>query len=284
MENDSHQLTNAAYGWCAVIWENRQSCEDWERFLFLSLEIGFRRFEEYHCSSMDLMHTDHHQELAKAVFRSNNIDAIAYLLWALRVSRDGRPAVKSFSLYKQYIVDLPNNIPVPFPQRLQRTVCECVEIIGFEEVEPERIAGFLNHLHIGVGETTIPFVLLKTAQSQKGHHHLATHSWESLVQAIINWDWGFEDYRYTPHVTSSLLENQEWDKLECWMAIVWVLWPPVTEDVAEDLKQAMEVLFHKKPSAVQKLTQWVEQGWKEFRKDPSASFQQICKQGHEATL
>ena len=268
-----------------MIWENHHSCKDWEQLLFLSLEIGFRRFEKYYYP-MDLIHTYNHQELAKAVFRSNNIDAIAYLLWAVSVSRDGRPAVKSFSLYKQYIVDLPNNIPVPVSQRLRKAVNCCVGIIdykGFKEVEPERIARLLNHLHIGVRETTIPHLLLKAAQSQEGHHHLAIHSWELLVHTIINYPHHFRCITYTPHVTSSLLENQEWDKLECWMAIVWVLWPPVTEDVAEDLKQEMEVLFHKKPSAVQKLTQWVEQGWRKWKKDLPESFQQI-KQGHEATL
>ncbi|KAF9653351.1 hypothetical protein BDM02DRAFT_3107956, partial [Thelephora ganbajun] len=44
----------------------------------------------------------------------------------------------------------------------------------------------------------------------------------------------------------------------------------------------MIALFRQRPGAVQKLTRWMKQ-WSEKRgKDVPASFQQVCKQSHEA--
>jgi hypothetical protein len=167
-----------------------------------------------------------------------------------------------------------------------RAVGHCIELVGYKgfEVGPERFIGLLNHLHVDFRFSYIPEVLLETAQSHERHQHLAIQSWESLVWSIVVLPEPFSNTVYTPHVTSSLLGSQEWNKLECWMGIVWVLWPPETEDVAEDLKHAMKSLFCQQPSAVHKLTRWVKRGWKEQWMDPPKSFQLMCKQAHEAAL
>ena len=184
LENRPWWLTKIAYGWCAVIWENRQSCKDWESLLFLCLEVGF------HCLDplkrwyiTDLNHIEDHRELAKAVFKSNNREAIGDLLWALTVCDNSGPPIRSFAIYKRYIVDLQNDPNVPFSPRLQRLVMDSVALIGrdgFEEVGSEKFVGLLNHLHTGVEETVIPIewtsILLETARSAEGLRYLAIHS------------------------------------------------------------------------------------------------------------
>ena len=64
---------------------------------------------------------------------------------------------------------------------------------------------------------------------------------------------------YNPQVVASLLEAQEWDKLECWMGVVLMIWLPETEETTEDLKRMMVSLFHHQRGTAQKFTQWMKQ-------------------------
>ena len=290
LENRPWWLAQMAYEWCALIWKNRQSCVDWEDLLFLSLEVGFRSLDPLKRWYLaDLTHTEHHRELAGAVFKSNRPEAIADLLWALTVCDDRGPAVKLFSICKEHIVDLQINIPAPFPPRLQRLVMDSIALIGykgFEEVGTERFVGLLNLLHIGVEETIIPIewnsILLETAQSSEGCRHLTIQSWELLVKLTTSRPWRLSDTVYTPCVASSLLAAQEWDKLECWMGVVWMMWPPEIGDVPEDLERSTESLFRQRPGAVTKLTRWMEEWSRGREADVPESFERFCQRAHEA--
>ena len=105
-----------------------------------------------------------------------------------------------------------------------------------------------------------------------------------------------------------LQSNQEYDKLECWTSVGWMLWSSwsswssgsgkSTEDSifpVQELGQQMEYrteghlkdlecmtlsLFHQQPGAIQKLEQWMEQWSKQHQKDVPKPFQQICEQAH----
>ena len=48
---------------------------------------------------------------------------------------------------------------------------------------------------------------------------------------------------YRQHVLGSLLEGQEWDKSECWLGVVWMLWMPYADETTEVLECAMTALF-----------------------------------------
>ena len=63
---------------------------------------------------------------------------------------------------------------------------------------------------------------------------------------------------YDLQVITSLLEAQEWDKLECWMGIVWMAWPPQTEKATEEVECVMALLFCQWPGAIQMLTEQME--------------------------
>lgn len=290
LQDRSKSLAKIAYGWCAVIWENRQSCGDWETLLFLPLEVAFRRCDPAkYWYYADLTHSGHHRELADTIFKSNKSEAIADLLCALTIFRDREPAIKSLGICIRYIVDLHRNITVPLSPRLRRLVIRSVALIGhegFEEVGMDRFAELLNHLQVSVEEVDVQIewgtLLLETAQSPEGHLHLPVQSWELLVKLAAQDLLGLGDITYSPQVTASLLRAQEWDKLECWMGLVWMLWTP--NDIPDDLGNAMESLFRKRPDAIQKLTQWVEQWSKKSERDAPESFELICEQAREATL
>ena len=297
LEDRPWWLAGVAYRWCAVIWENRQACKDWELLLFLSLEVGFRCYDplENRCFA-DLTHTEHHRELADAVFKSDRCETIADLLCALNTPSRDEPAVKSFGICKQYIADLHNCLTAPFSPRLRRLVMRSAVLIGykgFEEAGIERFVGLLNHLHTDAEETGSPdgwaSLLLETAESHEGRQYLVVQSWEFLAKLAASTPWGLSFTSYPPCVTSSLLGAQEWGKLECWMGVVWTTWPPDTDDVQEGLEHAMEHLIRQRPGAFLKLAQWMEQ-WKDnwgklgFGVAAPASFQRICEQAREAAL
>lgn len=297
LESHPKWLTEMTYGWCAVIWKNHQSFENWKALLFLCLEVGFRCYDQKKFLNIDLTHTEHHQKLAEVVFKSGHDERIADLLCALVTCSDSEPgpAIKTFSIYKQYIVNLQDNFTEPFTPRLQHLVIYSIDEIGYEgfkEVGMERFVGLLNHLHIDVeidaehidSEIKIPVwwaeTLFPIAQSLEGLQHLSIQSWKLLVELTVKYRWDFENTIFIPDVTSTLLKAQEWDKLECYMGIVWVHWPEETDNIPQDLKHAMELLFHHRPGAAKKLTQWMEKaGWYV----PESS-KKIFRQVYEAVL
>lgn len=86
---------------------------------------------------------------------------------------------------------------------------------------------------------------------------------------------------YNPRVIAPLLEAQEWDKLGCWIGVIWMKWPPKTEETAEDLKYAMILLFRNRPDVSQKLTQWMKRR-DESRGMALEDFERIYEQACEA--
>jgi hypothetical protein len=78
---------------------------------------------------------------------------------------------------------------------------------------------------------------------------------------------------------SSLIDAREWNKLECWTGVIWIMWPQESDDTAEALKSATTLLFRPQPGAIPKLTGWIEKwaGGHPWGCIPR-SFQQICEQ------
>ena len=293
VENRPWCWTEMAYKWCAVIWENRQHCEDWRKLLLLSLEIGFRHLDpQQSWIFADLTHTEGHRELIDEVFKSGESEAIADLLCALTVADPPYiPAHPLLDICARHIVDLQDGTTLPFSPRLRHLVIRSVELIGykrFEEVGAERFFELLNHLHIRVGDMDYPptwtSILLDAVQSSEGVRHLAVHSWELLVELITFFPRESEDVVRGPHVANSLLETQGWDKLECWMGIVWMTLPLEVDDAGEGLNCPMASLFYRRPGAICKLTQWMERWCKVRRRDMPKSFERVCEWAHEEAL
>ena len=286
LENRPDLLTEMAYGWCSVIWENRQSCGDWETLLLLSLEIGFRHLDpQCWWVTYELTHTEHHQALADVVFGSKKSEAIADLLYAWTASF--KRASTLLGIYAGHLISLQNHIPRS--PRLRRLVIRSVEHIGykgFEDVGTERFVDLLNCLHVCVVDMDyksnwVP-LLLGTIKSSGGARHLSNHSWELLVELAILVSRPFEETAYSSCVAGFLVESQEWDKLECWMGVIWMAWPPETDAMMEDLERMMVSSFRQRPDAAQKLEQWMKRWGQRRGRDIPESFQRICKRAYEA--
>jgi hypothetical protein len=225
-DNRPQYLAEMAYEWCSVICKNRKSCEDWESLVLYSLEIGFRHLPLNRRIPVTLNHTDHHRELRDIVFGTKESEVIADLLQAWTTN-----GAQLLGICVEHLVGLYNT--VPFSPRLRKLVVRSVAFIGYKRFAEEgagRIVELLNHLHLGVEDIHYPYtwmpILLAAIQSPEGIQSLSIRSWELLAELTKSWQSGLEDSVYDPQVTASLLEAQEWEKLECWMGVVWMAWPP----------------------------------------------------------
>ena len=270
-----------AYKWCSVILEHHKSSEDRGNLLFLSLEIGFRHLgPDSSADRLDLTHTKHHQGLVDVMVKSNDSEAIADLLHAWTWSAKPCPFLGACA---EHLVGLHDR--VAFSPRLRRLVIRSVELIGykkFEGVGVERFCQLLDHLYVTVVDVDRKHrcirLLLGCLKSPEGIQHLSYRCWKLLAELATS-----EDMNpiYNHQIMVSLAEAQEWDKLECWIATVWMMWPPGTVAIEEDLERQTSLLFHQRPDAVRKLTLWMERWSKEHGEEVPESFKRICQQATE---
>ena len=287
METRPERLANIAYKWCSGMYEIHQGFEGWEELLFNFLEIGFRHLNPHNpYIEPPLVHTEHHQGLVDIVFKSQKSEAIGDLLHAW--TTEPGPPHTLLRLCTGYLVGLHNL--APFSSRLQQLIIRSVELIGckgFEGVGVERFVELLNHLHVTVKDTNNPHrlakLLVETLQTSEGVQRLSYRYWELLVElTILLPKWERYGLAYSPQITTFLTEAQEWSKLECWMGIIWMVWPRGAGVAEEDLNRLMLLLFRQRPGAFQKLEKWMEQWGQKNDEDIPESFQRICKQAQEA--
>ena len=92
----------------------------------------------------------------------------------------------------------------------------------------------------------VPFNLLREFNTYP------VHVGELLVEFIVCWGYKPRAITYSPHVIISLQDAKEWDKLKCWICIIWIMWLEDSETKEEDLEHVMLSLFHQQPAALQK--------------------------------
>jgi len=266
--------------------ENYSSLEDGNDLLLLSLEIGFRHLDPKNTwIGAKLTHTEYHLQLASIVFESKDGEAVADLLHAWTSRSSSHELYTSLHICAKYLIGLHHLYP--FSSRLQHLIIDAIPLIGYQEFKQAGLEGFfelLDNLQVCVEdidhEGEWAGLLLDIIQSSEGIQKLSLPYWELLVELAVSYSWALEDHTYIPHTMISLKEAEEWDKLECWMGIIWTSWPPEEgKTTEEDLGPMTLSLCHQLPGAVQKLGQWMEQrahGWQIPK-----SFQQICKQAHD---
>ena len=118
-----------AYEWCSVVCKNYSSFWYGEDLLLLSLQIGFRHLNpEGHQIRAQLIHTEHHQEMAANVFGSRDQEAIADLLYAWTSSSGSHGPYPSLSICAKYLVGLYQ----PLSPRLRKLIIHTIEFIGYQ--------------------------------------------------------------------------------------------------------------------------------------------------------
>jgi len=289
LKTTPERLTKITYEWCSLIYEKRESVQDWETLLLVCLEIGFRHLDfQHHSIKATITHTEHHQGLVDVAFKSKKSEVIADLLhaWTTK-SNSHEPAVDLLSPCAGHLVELHNLVPLS--SRLRRLVIRSVELTRdtiLEAVGVERFIEFLNHFHVTTEDmddmSSWVKLLSGAIQSSEEPQNLSHWYWELLVElaivshsVVINPMDGLKTTKY-------LIEAKEWGKLEGWMGIVWMLLPKDADPTQGDFGHSMTLLFRQRPRAAQKLEQWMDRWDQEPYNSIPESFQRIRGEAREA--
>ena len=211
-----------------------------------------------------ITHTKHHLGLVDVVFKSQKSEAIADFLhaWTMGYSSP-ESAGEMVGCCTGRLVGLHNL--GPFSPRLRRLVIRSVEIVGyngFEGAGVERLVELLDHLHITAEEMDETYrwasLLLGMIQSSGGTQFLSDWYWELLVELAVSEPWWLEfGDTNVLKIARTLIDAEEWGKLECWIGTVWTVSEPAGIPV-EDLEHSALLLFRQRPGAAQRLEQWIE--------------------------
>jgi len=278
-----------AYEWCSVICENYSTLGGAKDLLLLSLETGFRCIDpEESQIEASLIHTEHHKKMANIVFNSGDGEAIADLLCAWTSESASHELYPQLGICAEYLIGL--HYLHPFSPRLQSYIIYAIKCIGyqkFEQVGVEEVVSMLNDLQVYAEDLDDGFGWLKhlldATQSSENIQHLSLSYWEFLAELAVYWSDLLKYQTYSPQTMICLQDAKEWDKLKCWVSVVWMVWPPASgKTTEEDLEHVMLSLFHQQPGALQKLEEQMEQwgnrwSWIDFPE----SFKQTCKQVHD---
>ena len=287
--NPTRRLTEMAYEWCSVVCENYESLAivDGESLLLLCLEIGFRHLDPESIMEAKLTHRDYHQRMVDIVFENGDSGHIADLLCAWTSSNRLHEPHVSLNMCAGHLINLSDWQPLS--PRLRQFVIRSIRHIGyqgFEEVGMEGFVGLLNSLRVGVenmNRTVVPWarLLLATIQSTEGVRNLSHQYWELLVELSISVSQNLTGIARKRHIMYSLADEAEWDKLECWIGVIWMVWPPVGRNSAGDLERVTRLLFRELPGSIQRLGRWMELWSAEshpYRRTIPEAFQRIHNQ------
>ena len=252
-------LRARAYTWCSVICEKCQDLKYGKDLLFLSLEIGFRGldFKSYH-ENIVLVHTDHHKCMVDIIFNSGDGEIIGDFLCACNAFHS---SLIMRNLCAKYLIRLQHLASIS--PRLRLLIIHSVvftEIQQLKQIGLEEFSMLLDHLNIRLDDLISPAARLKffihVIQSPEGRRTLHQRYLEMMVEIAIT---GAElEDRIDGLPVMTLLEGEEeWDILEYWVGLVWVVHRPRTNRISQDLGRVTLSLFRQRPSAVQKLERWL---------------------------
>jgi len=178
----------------------------------------------------------------------------------------------------------------PFSSRSRGLIIRFIELIDYEWFERagvERFVELLDYLHVTIedmdDQSKWAKLLLGIIRTPEGARRLSQPYWELLVEVAILIPQSLRGgSAYDPQIMEPLVQAREWRKLECWMATVWMIWPPGAGGITEeDLGRFTPPLFRQQPGAGQKLEQWMERWSQANREDIPELFQQICTRAQE---
>ena len=291
LESRPPRLTEIAYEWCSAIHANRDKFEDWENLLLDCLELGFRHLDPLERDfPIKLTHDEHHRGLVDMVFKSRKSEAIADLLCALTANHSLRGQTGEIvGVCTGHLFDLHKQ--VPFSPRLRQLVIRFVEIAGykgFESAGVEKLIEYLNHLHVTVKEMGSKYswlsLLRDVIRSSKEPQRLSDRYWEFLVAFGASEQLPVFENTDALKITKSLIDAEEWGKLECWIGILWmrcgirvVFFPG--ED--PELEHPTLLLLRQRPGAAKKLKQWMKRWSRRPGVNIPESFQRILTRAHE---
>jgi hypothetical protein len=279
------QLTEMAYEWCSLACSNLSVTNEGTILSSCLLNLVFATLTPKGSEiEAKLTHREHHQKLATIIFRSEDGEAIADLLHAWTSESSSHTPYSSLKICAEHLIGLHNL--QPFSPRLRHLTINAIKLIGYQPFEQAGIDGFiglLNILDVSVEDAGYNYIwaklLLDVIQSSGKIQDLSHSYWEQFVNLACYWAPELaESTTYNPHTMASLEGDGEWDKLECWLCVVWMMWSPEGgKTTEEDLEHVMFSLSSQRPGAIQEFKRKLEKNEEWRGASIPGSFQQICK-------
>jgi len=307
-------LRAAAHEWCSVISKNYQKINDGEELIFHCLEIGFRGIDfEYRWPDAwprtQLTYTKHYQHIADIVSNGGSDETIADLLQAWIIHSHANVSLGLLKPWATLLIRLGRVAPTP--RRLRLLAIYSVLFLGFqlgfnmvELAEVEEFVMLLNRLGIGIRDIPagrnrcrLLVLLLEVIQSHKGRQSLSYSYWELIPELALSlavpqggcleYHWlGIsqppdgrlpESINYVMRVMVSLEEEQEWDRLECWMGFVWFVLRPKIDSILEIVERLTLSLLRQRPGVAEKLEQRLQRVTLRDTSECLECLRQVCE-------
>lgn len=222
-------IAQQAYEFCSAVCEKDGDLDECKTLLVSALKLGFRRDDVYLDSlRYPLNHTIHHTRMIDVVFSTGNVDTIADALYVWTLGDTPQLRFHSLSTCAEHLVDLAD---WEFSSRLRRMTIRAIECIGYQEFERVvvvKLVRLLNKLKIEVHEmewrSRWTLFLLNVLRSQQGQQNLSSNYWQDVVSMAVQHGLfglclGPSDFE----IMRSFVETGDWEKLEVWIGLMWVL-------------------------------------------------------------
>jgi hypothetical protein len=242
------------------------------------LEIGFRLVGPGHdWSALHLRHTPHHERVFETAFSSDDDEVIADAVSIWIVGGDHVPPV-SLARYLAKRVEK----HTPFSPRLRQMSIRVIERIWHGELEVSGLetVRLLNRLDVNVADMAKQDIwgqlLVDVIRTPAGLENMSSHYWRLLGElplATNSVTPGSRDVE----VMRSLETAEDLEKLEVWLAVVWLsLSESATDPVMEDVKRVTLGLLLRRPSAPPRFEALCERG--SLHPSHGIELQRVCDQ------
>jgi len=222
--------------------------------LFTALEVGFRIARLGHdWSAIRLDHSPHHTRVFEVAFSSDHDEVIADAAYAW-VAGSGRAPAGSLARYFAKRVER----TTPFSPRLRRVGIRAIGLVQPSEpdVSAPEIVRLLNRLEADVDDVVKKEgwvnLLVGTIRLPMGFESLSSCDWRLLGKLTSTT--GLLGYHLPRdmEVMRSLEEVEDWEKLEVWMVVMWMLRPVPAVETVQGIGKATIKLFSRQPSVLQR--------------------------------
>jgi len=260
-------LRAMAYEWCSVLCKNYPNLKNGKELLFLSLEIGFRGLD-LQCLWGDVQpfHTKHFKHMAKIVFKNGNDEVVADFLQAWATCSFVRGSSELPGALARHLTRH-EHVAYTTSLRLRRLTVHSIGCLGFRPFElagVERFTMLLDHLGVGADDMSDTnsqgrwlSLLVDVVKSPEGWQSLGLSYWELIPELGAAMVGFICPNNQNLQVMVSLEEQQDWDRLECWVCFVWPLHRPEINAVPENLERMTLSLLRQRPGVAKKLERWL---------------------------
>jgi hypothetical protein len=248
------------------------------------LEIGFRLVGPGHdWSALHLRHTPHHERVFETAFSSDDDEVIADAASIWIVAGDHAPP-GSFARYFAKRVER----STPFSPRLRQIGIRVIERTWHGELETagSETVRLLNRLDVVVDDMTRLDVwaqlLVDVVRVPAGLESMSSHYWRLLGESPLATNLVTPGPRDV-EVMRSLETAEGWEKLEVWMAVVWLSLsqsPPTS--TMEDIERVTLGLLLRRPPASPRFEALCEGG--SLHPSHGDKLRQVCKQAQKEQL